>query len=149
MHRVTLILVAAVWSLTAEAGVYKWTDEQGRVHFSDRKMDMNSEEVQLKPSTSSPQPAVDQAERERKRRRLLDVYREDRSKKRAKLEKQQQAKAEKKQKCHNAQRRYARFNRAGGIYDTDKNGERRYLNHEKRAQYMTELQTAVDRWCAK
>lgn len=34
-----VMLLACVWTLTAQAELYRWTDADGKVHFSDRKPD--------------------------------------------------------------------------------------------------------------
>ncbi|MDJ0806177.1 MAG: DUF4124 domain-containing protein [Gammaproteobacteria bacterium] len=141
------ILLLMFSGLLAAAEVYKWTDEQGRVHFSDRPLDEKSEQVQVTPSPQLNQSPLEQAEREKRRQRLLEVYREDRAKQQAQAAKRKHAKLEKQQKCRNAKRRHDRFNHAGGIYDENEQGERRYLNQQERARFMTELQAEIERWC--
>ncbi len=133
----------------AEAAVYKWIDEHGRTHYGDRPADEKTEQIHIAPVPKPGNSAADQSERDEKRRRLLEVYREDRLKKQAAADRQKQEKAEKKQKCQQAKRRYERYNHAGGIYDKDESGERRYLEHDERQQYITELQAAIEHWCGR
>jgi|GEM_PF-2543825 len=49
------LLLAAVNCTQAQAGVYKWTDNNGRVHFSDRapSADISSEEIKIRRQHSS------------------------------------------------------------------------------------------------
>jgi hypothetical protein len=144
-----LLWLLMLWCLVAEAEVYRWTDEQGRVHFSDRPLDENSQSMEIAPSATHKNLSREQSERERKRRRLLDVYRMDRAQKQAKQAKEQHDRAERQRNCIQARRRYARFNRAGGIYETDERGERVYLEKEQRARFIDDLQQQIDRWCGK
>lgn len=149
MKRVIQILVIVSISLMAEAAVYKWTDEYGRTHYSDRPLDQQSEQIHVAPSQKAGDLPPGQAERDAKRQRLLEVYREDRMKKLAAAEKQKQKKAEKKHNCQRAKQRYANFNRAGGLYTLGESGERRYLEHAERARFIAELQTEIDHWCGR
>ncbi|MEN8178527.1 MAG: DUF4124 domain-containing protein [Pseudomonadota bacterium] len=147
MRKIIQILVVVSFSLMAEAAVYKWTDEHGQTHFSDHPLDQESEQVQIAPSQKAGILPPSQAERDEKRQRLLEVYREDRSKKQAAAAKQKQKKTEKKQKCRQAKKRYAKFNNAGGLYTGGESGEKRYLEHAERARFIARLQAEIDHWC--
>ena len=149
MGRVIQVLLLMACCQLVEAAVYKWTDEQGRTHYGDRPAEEKSEQIRLTPAPAAGHSQPGRAERDAKRRRLLDVYREEREKKQAAAEKQKQERADRKQKCQQAKRRYARFNHAGGIYDSDESGERRYLEDDERARYIAGLQAEVERWCGK
>ena len=49
IKNVLLTLMLLVFSCSAYAGIYKWTDKQGNVHFSDRKpKDYEPESLNLK-----------------------------------------------------------------------------------------------------
>jgi len=62
LHRL-LALVAGLGFVTSAAlaaGVYRWVDEKGEVHFSDRPQAQSAEQIQVKPIPRSSTPTADQ-----------------------------------------------------------------------------------------
>lgn len=53
---VAVICLSALFAASASAAVYRWTDAQGQVHFSDKPQVQNAEQVQVKTQASSWQP---------------------------------------------------------------------------------------------
>ncbi|MES9992513.1 MAG: DUF4124 domain-containing protein [Candidatus Thiodiazotropha sp.] len=142
-----LLFLASILPLSQlQAGVYKWVDENGRVHFSDRPTAAESTEVQIKQQERTA-PSADQHDRKLKMQRMLDVYKEDREEKREAKQKQQQEKKKRKQNCARAKDRYNSHIRARGIYEYDKQGERRYLSEKERSSHMKRLKSEIARWC--
>ena len=129
------------------AGIYQWTDQQGRVHFSDRPVDAGSKEIRVNSKPSSSNPAESQAERQKIQQRMLDIYQEERLQKREVAEERKQAKKQKVVKCREARSRYDRLNNAGGIYNYDDSGERRYLSEAERERYIAKVKNDVKHWC--
>ncbi|MBT2989558.1 MAG: hypothetical protein B6D72_05605 [gamma proteobacterium symbiont of Ctena orbiculata] len=129
-----------------QAGVYKWVDENGRVHFSDRPTAAESTEVEIKQQERSA-PSADQHNRQLKMQRMLEVYQEDREEKKEAKQKQQEEKAKRKQNCARAKDRYNSHVRARGIYRYDKDGERQYLSDEERTRHMKSIKAEIARWC--
>ncbi|MCU7921420.1 MAG: DUF4124 domain-containing protein [Candidatus Thiodiazotropha sp. (ex Dulcina madagascariensis)] len=142
-----LLVVPLLFPLGLEAGVYKWTDEQGRVHFSDRPVTGESTEVKIKERPASQPPVSNQQERQLKMKRMLDVYEEDRAVKKEADQKQAQERKKRKRNCARAKDMYASHSRASGIYDLGKDGERRFLNDAARTRHMQKLKAEVARWC--
>lgn len=142
-----ILLSACIFSpCQLQAGVYKWVDENGRVHFSDRPTASESTEVRIKQQERTA-PSADQHNRKLKMQRMLDVYQEEREEKREAKQKQQEAKTRRKQNCARAKDRYNSHVRARGIYNYDKNGERQYLSDDERARHMKSLKSEISRWC--
>ncbi|MES9833417.1 MAG: DUF4124 domain-containing protein [Candidatus Thiodiazotropha sp. DIVDIV] len=129
------------------AGVYKWTDEQGRVHFSDRPVSESSTEVKIREAPANSSADTMPEQRQQKMKRMLDSYQEDRSNKKEARQKAKKEKEKRKKKCIYAKDRYNSHNRAGGIYNFKKDGERRYLSDAERQSHMKQLKADVDRWC--
>jgi len=143
----SLLLVSLLISPPLAADIYQWRDEQGQVHFGDRPPDATTEPLQLRSTPVPTRPSPSQETRRRTRQRLLEIYREERRQKQAEAERQRQQQAEAKENCHRARRRYARFERAGGFYEKDAEGQRNYLDQAAREQYMQDLRSDVRRWC--
>ena len=144
LYFVTLLLLQPV-----SAGVYKWVDDNGRVHYGDRPPEPAAEQLQLQPATVPPKPSPSEDARRKAQQRLLDVYREERQQKQADADRHRRQKTERKEKCQQAQQRFARFNNASGIYEKDTEGEREYLDPGAREQFMQELRAEVQHWCGR
>ena len=50
------LMLGVSLSFGATAGVYKWVDEQGQVHYGDRPQADSAQEMKLKAPPSSPPP---------------------------------------------------------------------------------------------
>ena len=145
LWRVTLVSI--IFSQSLYAGVYKWTDEHGRVHFSDRPVSDSSTEVKIKQTPSSESSGSSPQQRQQKMRKMLDAFEEERSEKKEAKQKAKQEREKRKKKCIYAKDRYNSHNRARGIYNYQKDGERSYLSEAERKNHMKKLKADVDRWC--
>jgi hypothetical protein len=144
--RLTLFLVLMSLALSLRAEVYKWVDEQGRVHFSDRPDAGESTGIKIKEQPAA-QPSDGQSDRQQKMQRMLDVYAEERAEKKEARQKQQAEREKRKQYCAHARDRYKSHIRASGIYDLGSDGKRRYLSEEERARHIKRMKSEIDRWC--
>lgn len=142
------LLLSLLVSLQLQAAVYKWTDDNGQVHFSDRPVHQAAEELNIHtaPSRGSADQGMPQDRKER-RQRLLDVYERERADKREAAEKSKQAREERKRKCLDARAQYDEYSSAGAIYNYLESGEREYLDKAQRQQYIDRLKTEVQRYC--
>jgi hypothetical protein len=65
-------LLALLWAGVAQAEIYRWIDDQGRVHFGDRRPDdAQVETVEIEPETGV--PAGREAALAKQRRELLNA----------------------------------------------------------------------------
>lgn len=141
-------LLVSAFCPPLQAAVYKWTDEHGQVHFSDKPVSDGAKEVEIR--TKVPEGGSGhQIESDRKalRRRLLDSYEQDRADKREAADKAKQAREERKKKCINARARYDGYSTAGSIYNYLESGEREYLDKEQRQRFIAKLKADVKRYC--
>jgi len=142
---IQLLVVFGICTGPSLAGVYKWTDEEGNVHFGDRPRGENAEQVKV-PKSAPASQAPDAAERRQTQQRMLDIYREDR-------EKKKQAKAEKKRKrkemearCVVARDRLKSFQNSV-LYELQEDGERSYYSEEKKQATIKQLQAQIKKHC--
>ena len=95
------LLFFLIVPIAANAGVYKWVDENGKVHYGDSPqvsqptVEMNVEETAPEPSFSE-----DLLSREEKRERLLQSMEEDRLEKQEKRDIQKAENEKNRQKCN-------------------------------------------------
>jgi hypothetical protein len=135
---------AAAWG----AGVYKWVDEDGQIHYGDRPQGEDVESVKTAPAPSSVPPAATAEEdRLEKQRRLLDAYEKERRDQQAAAEKARAEEEQRQKNCAQARDRLRRFEQAGYLYDLDDNGERVILSDAERARRTDEARREVARWC--
>ncbi len=140
-----LILAAPV---AAHAGVYKWVDENGKVHYGDQPQSTQpSVEMNVDITTPEPSHVEDELSREEKRERLLQAMEEDRLEKREKREKQKSDMEKNRQKCNRYRDRMRHYERASGLYKLDKDGNRVYMSDGERASATKKLQARIKKYC--
>lgn len=145
---VVLLLCTAVYS--ANAGVYKWVDDDGNVHFGDRPpLHKESSEVKIKKSPannsgSSPQSAEESKEL---RRKMLQVYGEERAAKRELLAKKRADERKREINCINARDELKNILDASSLYEPLAGGKRRVFSFEEREASTNQARAAVEYWC--
>ena len=136
-----LLLPVAV----AQAEVYRWVDEKGRVHYGDRPAGNEAERVELHTRPTEKDPGMEQ--RRKKQQKLLKVLEEERRKKEAA---QAEARAEqeaREQDCKKARERLSRYRNANFIYTEKEDGSRVILEGEEYERVLREAREAVQRFC--
>lgn len=141
------ILLLLVTSL-AEAGIYKWVDEQGRVHYGDKPTSTTADEINVKDQPAPQQPGL-AASRKEKQQRFLRAREDERKEKQQALAEEKQKRAEAKRNCEQAERDYKKYHYAGSIYEKRKDGEREYLSASQREAYEASLAAKIKKWCKK
>ena len=141
------LLLAGLLITPAGAEVYKWTDEQGRVHYGDRPPEEGAQSVDVDPGSSSGSPVPSDAERRDKTRRLLRAYDEERRIKQQREQQEAARAAERQQRCAHARDRLRSYTQAGGLYELDDQGNRRFLDESRRRQAEARAAQDVSRWC--
>jgi hypothetical protein len=155
-----MIIGTGFVALPAAAQTYKWTDADGKVHYSDQPPPANAKEQATikppKPSASAPTAAtvptdkgapaakaktyVEQ-EADFKKRQVEAAEREAAERKKA-------AEAEQnKQNCEQARLQLKSLQSGGRQTRTNAQGEREYLNDAQIAQDIERAKKLVDNWC--
>lgn len=129
----------------AAAEVYRWVDEYGRVHFSDRPQHAGQKPLQVKPA--APHGDRDLEQRQQRRDRLLRIFSDDRQREQAARKQQEIAQAQRQRDCQLARNDLADLERGGVFYQLDENGERRYLNPEDVDRRKAYWRAEVKRLC--
>lgn len=132
--------------LAAQAGgIYRWTDEAGRVHFGERPPPgMKSDTVKLrqgKPSAAPARPASDALERQRKALKAFErdrQYRQERAREKAVQRRQAE------QTCRALREEWRWLEHGGPIYLKNPDGSRHYLDEDERKRRKAALQERLD-----
>lgn len=143
---VCLLVCMSAANLLSAGEVYRWTDEDGQVHFSDKPMNGDAEVLDM-PEQPQRQGITTEQDRREKQQRLLRAFEEERIKRREARAKAEQEREQRRRHCHEARDNLRNYNQSGGIYDLDENGERVYMDEEERDAYIKKWRRAVARWC--
>ena len=132
----------------AHAEVYKWTDAQGNVHFTDQPSAAGKAEtlnIKTQPhsgDTPSPPSPADSLERQKK---LLQTMDKERVQKAAEQKKQNEEKQKRQLECARLKDEQRRFAQGGRFYEVMPNGERKYKSDEEITRRREEVNRAVDK----
>ncbi|MCC6208971.1 MAG: DUF4124 domain-containing protein [Gammaproteobacteria bacterium] len=141
----TALLGAVSFTCLAAETVYKWTDESGVVHFSDRPVpNAAAEEMRV---TSSVPDLIEEDEGE------ADAEEEDAASKAPASREEQQAAMEeqrrkvREQNCQIARQTLEHNGSIERMYRVDANGERVFLSDEEREMVLGRSREDVEKWC--
>jgi hypothetical protein len=151
MFRKTLILLmtaALGFSGAALSGeIYKWTDENGNVHYEDRPLGDEVERLDVisrATDNSSVQASIDA------RRENEDARTEARSKRDEDAKVAADAKAEADQrttKCQESRARMESYLQARRLFNQDESGERVYLDESEIMKARERVQEQIQKYC--
>jgi len=131
--------------LPVQADVYKWMDEDGRVHYGDRPGSPASEKIEIR---RAPAPDEGLELRQEKRQRLLELYEEERAEKHQKMAEEQAKKSEIRRKCQELKYYQRSLKEARRLYELDNEGNRRYLDDAEQQKAITELDETIQKHCS-
>ncbi len=130
----------------AQADLYKWTDAQGKVHYSDQPPTVNAQAIKS--------GAAGQAEATTEATRSLDAKdqafqkrREEAEKARAKAEKEAEEARIKRENCTKARNNLSTLQNMPRVYTTNAAGQRVYMDDTARASALANSQKAVSDFC--
>jgi hypothetical protein len=135
---------------TTAAGIHKWVDEHGRVHYGDKPVNAaTSEKLDIK-NKPSKEPATNGSRLE-KQQKLLDAMeasRKERLDKQAEKQAIRDAKKKHKKQCAEMRNDLIDYGRGGiGWYVVDDNGERRFLTNDELEDRKRELRESLQKNC--
>lgn len=137
------LLLALAMTTPAQAEIYKWTDKQGGVHYSE------TPPAGIKYETLNPRFAPAQAAPAAQPQAAPDNEQQKQEKQRAEQErayKEEQARI-RQQNCEAAQKRLANLQSAPRIVITNPDGTVQRLNDEERQARIDEVQAQVSQNC--
>ena len=149
--KIYILLLMLISPFAVHAGVYKWVDENGKVHYGDQpQVTQPAVEMNI-PDAASPSPSPtysdDELSREEKRERLLQAMEEDRLEMQEKREKQKTEKERNRQRCNAYRDRMRHYERANALYKLDKEGNRVYMSDSERTSATKNLQAKIKKYC--
>ncbi len=141
-------LVMGLLGTPALGAIYKWVDENGKVHYSDKPPpEEGAQEMDIESDPAASTPSLTDAEHRQKQQRLLDAYSKERADKNA-----ERAEADKKERerlvwCARAKDELREFKEASYLYDYDESGEKVIYSKEARESATREYAAEIERNC--
>jgi len=146
MLTVVVALTASGVALSGE--IYKWTDEDGNVHYEDRPTGASAVErvniVSRSTDGSAVQASIDS------RRERVSAREEARTKKaeaQADKAKEQAELENRKQKCDQYRARLENYLQSQRLYREDESGERTYLDEQQILEARNKVQEQIQEFC--
>ena len=135
---------------SANAGVYKWTDKDGNVHYGDQpvlqqkatELDINTD-INTKPDSGFSVSS----DKKKARDQLLEEFKEDREARSKKRNDKRVAKKKLKKQCARARDGLKRHREASAVYKLNSKGERVFYSKEKRAKNERAFKKAIKKHC--
>jgi len=152
-----LLILSILASASAFAGLNKWVDADGKVHYSDQPPPANVEATVLRSTTGAAAPAAAGdaaasgvpatpktfAEREAELKKAQQARQEAA----AKAAKEQADAAAKMESCTAARKNLSMLEEGMRMVEINDKGERYYLNDEQRQQRIAKAQQDVSTYC--
>lgn len=145
-YYIMTLLVAVSFVTDAAAGIYRWTDENGNVHFGDKPVDDVSA-TELKIDTSKKSGITNSSGNKSEREYLLKKIEEKKQEQAEARSKRLAEKKERRVKCNALKSEYQAHIHSNRSYRMSPDGERTYLSDAERTARNKQLKTAVSRYC--
>lgn len=146
MKIVSLLVVPIVLmmlSVSAAASVYKWTDDTGRVHYSDKPPETDAEKLKIVTHRTDPEQLAARLNPRQDEDRAETIIADQSEQER--LEREQKIRRE--ENCEIAKRAQNSLLSATRVYEPLPGGERRYLEQDEIDERKATAQADVDKWC--
>lgn len=141
-----LIVLLFLFIPPVHAGIYKWTDSDGNVHFGDRPANPSTAtEIDIRDDRNT--GVTTSSGNNKERRYLLEQIEED---KQAEAEKKKKRLAENKKRrklCDNYRRRYQSLIQSSRSYRMSPDGVRTYLSEDERVAQRKKLKRKIKEYC--
>jgi hypothetical protein len=155
LHTFIILLLMLMTATAAQAGkIYKWTDPDGSVHYSqtpppDHKVKEMNVAVPMPSSGSSSNASATTNSGQKSGAGQKQAGNTPANKKQAEKQAALEKKNEenRKENCKRANKRLRTINAGGRFYDVNEEGERVYWDDDKRASELSDAQKSVDEWC--
>ena len=143
IQSITVCLFICIFIQTpASAGIYKWVDDEGQIHYSEHPVGNDAEKIKIRTNETTKPRKINQADK-----KVVEAT-ED-AKKKAAEEKQEEvvSKKEKRQYCNEAKHDLAVIQSRGRLREINAKGEYTYLSESQRQQRITAAQKKKREFC--
>jgi len=153
-NKLILLLTAMMLlSMGHSAEIYRWVDENGKVHYSDKPPKGAKKKAQQVIIDSTPEVAKKDtvarsaSDRMAAANQWLSSTREKKEEKVAERDQAYQKKQQRIRDCKVLKRELKDFQNADVVYDYDENGERFYLSEQERDKLIHNIKQKMTQTC--
>ncbi len=125
----------------AASEIYRWTDAQGQVHFSEKPAS-GAERIEVRPQVVERDATT--REHEENTQRFYDARRAEKAQA---AEQQAKLQAERRQECRELRDKLSQLEHGGAFYRTDAEGERHYYSDAQVEQAKQQLRSRLSSHC--
>lgn len=148
----TVVLVGVVVTvmlspLVSQAEIYRWTDANGKIHFSDKPVGEKAETLDIKVQKAKPTSAKTKDERKQRAEGFIRAREEERAERDKGIAEKKRLKKERKKNCEAARKEYKEITEAGAVYYEKKDGIRDYLEPGRRKKEEARLKGLIKKFC--
>lgn len=144
--RKIIVFCVLMAAMSANAGIYKWTDEEGNVHFGDRPVNQ-SKATELIYDTESKAGITNSSGHTKERDRMAKELENDRKERQSNREERRIAQKKRHKRCARARDQLLQYQQSRRLYRLRDNGERVYLDDKQRQSTMKKLNRAIAKNC--
>jgi hypothetical protein len=141
-------LVIAISTSAFADEIYKWTDEDGNVHYEDRPSgDPSEEQLQLSYNRTNTEALQGRVEAQSDAENSRQEAREQAAEEKRTAEEERLAAEQKQVECASHRAKLAKLLASPRVYRTNEEGARTYLDEAQRAESRTRAETFVKETC--
>jgi len=136
-------------AVSAYAEIYKWIDEQGNVHFGDKKSVVNVKKAEEVETNTQPNSYEVKRDVKQKQQKLLDAWSEERAiKAEAKIKRKAELK-KRKTTCERKRKYLQQYKNSQYLYDESEGGSRTILSNEERVAEEKSMKDFIEKNCKR
>ena len=150
MKRLFILMVMIAATPAGAAEVYRWTDQNGQVHYGQRPPPEGARRMDL-PDATADGMSEDAVLKQRRddQRRLLESFEYQRGRKQDGLHREAEQQTKALARCRGLQRYWRRLSHPGPIYIKREDGEREFLSDQQRGAEKARLRPAYVQACGQ
>ncbi len=140
------LMILVCGAAAQAAGVYKWVDAQGRIHYGDQPQNSTA-----RPLNIPPPPPVDEGLRQQREAMSKPPKAKPEAQKKQDdtITSAKEAREQITQNCTRMKERLSKYEAAAMLTDAGNDGERRLLNEDERKKLIEDTRGEVDKWCTQ
>lgn len=141
-----MFLGALAFMGLAHAELYKWTDNQGKVHYTDQPPTVNAQTVKH-PQSGQAETTTQATQTLNEKDQAYQKRREEAEQARVKAEKEAEQARIQRENCDKARTNLNTLQNRSRVYTTNAAGQRSYMDDAARADALASSQKAVSDFC--
>lgn len=142
-----LLLLVAMAGAADARQIYKWTDAEGNVHYGDKPVGEQAEQLAIRSSRTDPARIAAMAKAREETRAVATAEELAAADGGPSKEELQAAARERQQKCAMYRERLEKFVMSRRLYREDERGERVYLDDDEAQAARERVQNRVEEFC--